>query len=158
MSSQHSPDKTSAICMTQSKADARQIQQHLTACDTDFIPPLSQRCNVEFYAKKIHEKAVTFEAWDGHELIALVAAYLMPGNPGFVTSVSVLKRYVGSGLASMLLKKCHQFASERGIHRLRLEVDSQNERAIMLYRKLAYETADENSETLTMERIEETQP
>ena len=48
---------------------------HLKECNENFFPPLNERADINGYAKKIFEKAITFEAWKGNMLTGLIAAY-----------------------------------------------------------------------------------
>lgn len=45
-------------------ASKKDVYQHLIECGDCFIPPLIERVNIEHYAAKIFESAITFEAWD----------------------------------------------------------------------------------------------
>ena len=57
------------------KASEIEIAEHLTRCDTDFVPPLSGRVEINDYVQKIFGKATTFEAWSSGALVGLVATY-----------------------------------------------------------------------------------
>src|SRR5436190_21860381 len=78
---------------------------HLAKCNNDFVPPLSNKVDLELYSKKIAENSVTFEAWINDELVGLIAAYFndLKQETGYITNVSTIKEYSGKGIASQLL-------------------------------------------------------
>jgi ribosomal-protein-alanine N-acetyltransferase len=128
------------------------IGAHLRRCDADFVPRLSERLDVVRYAAKIREKASTFEAWSGDELVGLVAAYLNDpaGEEGFVTSVSVEARFQGSGIGDALMHNCIRRAQDRGFGRIGLEVHASSKRAVALYRRHGFEASGTKGEFLKM--------
>lgn len=128
------------------------IGAHLQRCDALFVPRLSERCDVVRYAAKIRERASTFEAWSGDDLVGLVATYLNDpgGEQGFVTSVSVEERFQGSGIGDALMHHCICRAQEGGFGRIGLEVHVSNERAIALYRRHGFEASGTKGEFLRM--------
>ena len=119
------------------KASERQIAEHLLLCEANFIPSLSERIDIEDYAKKIADQAARFEAWVGNVLIALIAAYCNDNkNPSaYITSVSVLKGWQGKGVASLLIQQCFEHIKLLGFDYVTLEVSNENISAIKLYEK-----------------------
>lgn len=117
------------------------LYDHLTGCDNNYFPPLSNRVSIYEYAMKIHDRSVTFEAWSDTMLVGLVAAYFNdPQNMlGYITNVSVLKGFMGFGVASRLIEKCLYYAKKHGFDEIILEVNVTNISAIHLYRKFAFE-------------------
>ena len=55
-------------------------------------------------------------------------------------AVGVHSESRGKGVGGSLFEYAHQWAKEKGIHRVELTVISKNEQAYKLYRKLGYET------------------
>ncbi len=53
----------------------------------------------------------------------------------FVTSVSLLKNWTGTGIASQLLGRCLEHAKVQGIREIMLQVAQNNLTAIKLYKK-----------------------
>ena len=128
------------------RADATQICGHLQACDAMFIPRLSERVAIAGYAEKLAARARRFEAWDGGELVGLVAAYCNAPDrrQAFITSVSVLPKAQGRGIASQLMDRCIAAVRDAGFARLELEVGAKNESAIALYGKHGLRLVAEN--------------
>ena len=122
------------------EACQKEIFFHLHECNDNFVPPLSEKVNLEEYAKKIAEFAVTFEAWAGKVLAGLVAAYLnnRENHIGYITSVSTLADFKGNGIANELLKMCFGYAREHQFTVLELEVSTNNRPAIQLYKKYGF--------------------
>lgn len=114
-----------------------QIRAHLEACDPHFVPRLSERVDIPAYAEKLAAKSRRFEAWNGEELVGLVAAYCNAPDRGkaFITSVSILPQEAGKGIASQLVARCIEAIREAGFGRLELEVGAANESALALYGK-----------------------
>ena len=121
-------------------ANRENIEAHLVNCNETMCPRLDKRVIIQDYAGKIHELAVTFEAWLDHTLVGLVAAYFndMITKTGYITDVSVMKDYMGRGIASELMKMCIGYAKETDFRRIQLEVYKDNSSAIHLYRKFGF--------------------
>ncbi len=137
------------------QASEEQIAQHLSQCDADFVPPLSGRLDINDYAHKIASKAVRFEAWSGSTLIGLVAAYCNDHktHTAYITSVSVLKKWTGKGIAAHLIEQCVKHAKTTGMQQISLEVASDNAPAIKLYEKNGFVAGRTNSSFVAMNRV-----
>lgn len=138
--------------LMRNRAGAAQVAAHLRACDGAFVPPLSERVDLDAYATKIVQHAERFEAWSGQDLTGLVAAYCNDPErqAAFVTSVSVLPPWHGRGVASRLLDACVEFVREIGVERIELVVDTHNEAATRLYRKHGFAVSDTDERAQTM--------
>jgi len=129
-----------------------QVEEHLRACDADFVPLLSHRVKIEKYAAKIEQKAMRFEAWFDNKLIGLVATYFndQDKQSAFITSVSVLREWTGKGLASQLMKQCIRHAKATNMKQLNLEVAIDNYPAISLYEKSGFTISKTDTSFVTM--------
>ncbi|MBK7646202.1 MAG: GNAT family N-acetyltransferase [Betaproteobacteria bacterium] len=121
-------------------ASEAEIVGHLWHCDANFVPPLSDRVEINDYANKITNKAMRFEAWSGDKLVGLVGAYCndQQRSVAFITSVSVLKEWMGKGIAESLIQQCIAHARVSGMRQISLEVASDNLPAIGLYEKSGF--------------------
>jgi ribosomal protein S18 acetylase RimI-like enzyme len=120
-------------------ATEENICLHLQECNSNFVPPLSERLDIDEYSKKIFDKSITFEAWENDVLAGLIATYFDYNNlSAFVTNVSVMKGFMGLGLASELLNMCIDYASKQNILEIKLEVNNKNDQAINLYKKFNF--------------------
>lgn len=134
-------------------ANVNDIYLHLNACDDSFIPALSTRINIDEYAQKIYDKAITFEAWNKKQLVGLIATYFSQPEAGiaFITNVSVCKNSKGKGIASQLLSHCIEYGKKINYNEIKLEVNSENIPAITFYKKhqFTYKETKEDSIFLT---------
>lgn len=119
------------------------IHEHLLRCDGDFHPPLSARVDIAAYARKLHDRAFTFEAWEGDVLIGLVAIYVdKPAATAHVSNVSVEARHARRGIGSRLLADAIAFARERRVGQISLEVARDATAAVGLYAKHGFKVLD----------------
>lgn len=134
------------------QSSVAEISHHLQLADANFAPLLSKRVNIANYARKLHELAVCFEAWQGNELIGLVAAYCNDpeAKTAFVSSVSVLPMFQGQGIARQLIQHCIDHVQSLAIGQITLEVDAGNTTAVNLYNNLGFRTHHLIDSTLTM--------
>jgi ribosomal protein S18 acetylase RimI-like enzyme len=127
--------KTAVKYLT-NKASETEITDHLSNCESNFIPPLSCRVKIDDYAKKITNNAMRFEAWSGNNLVGLVAAYCNDEeNITYITNVSVLPKWTGKTIAHKLMNQCIEYSKMQEIQQIVLEVANDNPAAIKLYQK-----------------------
>lgn len=133
-------------------ATADDLIIHLTACDSNFIPALSEKVDIEDYAQKLSKHAVNFEAWDGGVLAGLIAAYFndTENGLGYITNVSTVGGYSGRGIASNLLERCIAYGREQQFESIGLEVNKQSLAAVNLYQKFGFVTTGESDNMLKM--------
>jgi len=135
------------------KASEVEIAIHLSACDADFVPPLSGRIEISDYAKKIASNATRLEAWSGNALIGLVAVYCNDQENGiaFITNVSVLRPWTSKGIATNLMSQCIEYAKALGMQLISLELASNNISAINLYDKSGFVVSKANTPFIFMD-------
>ena len=133
-------------------ATEKDIRFHLEECNDNFFPPLNERANINEYAKKIFEKAMTFEAWKDNNLTGLIATYFsnLESHSAFITNVSVTKKQMGLGIASELLNSCIEYAHQNGFKEIQLEVNKENIPAINFYKKFNFIHFGTNTGSLIM--------
>ena len=141
-----------AVEYQSNKASEAEIAEHLSRCDADFVPTLSSRVEIKNYAKKIINKATRFEAWSGDTLLGLVAAYYNDQEKriAYLTSISVLKEWMGKGIAACLMRRCIEHAKASGMWQISLEVEEGNAPAIRLYKKSGFVTGKVNKPFVSM--------
>jgi len=126
---------------------------HLSRCDSHFKPPLSARIHIPTYAAKIRHKAMTVEAWEGAELIGLIAAYIDDTKRAcYLTSISVLLDWNGRGVATALLAELMSCAVQANVESVTLEVSKENPAALSLYRKFGFEHVGERGDVAVLKR------
>lgn len=138
--------------LASNEADVAQVATHLRECDALFVPPLNGRVDLDGYADKLVTLGMRFEAWSGDGLVGLVAVYCNASDrhTAFITSVSVLPRWQGQGIAVRLLEQCIAHVRARGFARIELDVDAENLAALSLYEKMGFVTGDASRRPLQM--------
>lgn len=134
------------------KSNLLQIIDHLTACDSSFVPALSAQVKLEQYSHKIIENAIRFEAFSNNQLVGIIACYLndYKRQIGFITTVSVISSCNGKGIAKQLLAMLMQYAAENNFNTICLEVNKLNLPALSLYRRVGFVLANEKQDVLQM--------
>lgn len=133
-------------------ASATEIAEHLLLCDSAFVPRLSSRTDITRYAHKISRNAQCFEAWAEGALVGLVAAYCdnRETETAFITNVSVLPNWQGTGVATQLMSRCCQQVHEAGFRKIELQVNQGNKIAISFYGKHGFVAVSKENGTLNM--------
>ena len=141
-----------SIKYVQGKTSEEFIFFHLNQCSADFIPPLDTKVNIQEYAAKIFEKAVTFEAWDDNVMVGLVAAYFddVTDRIGYITNVSTIREYRRKGIAGNLLNQCIDHAKKNNFHSICLEVSALNSSAVLIYIKIGFQIKEDRDKLLIM--------
>ena len=92
--------------------------------------------------------SIMLVAFDEGELIGTGAVSVISGKPRFAhrreIAISVRKDYWGKGIGTGLMNLLLDFAKKSGAEVLELEVRSDNEAAIALYKKFGFEKAGQN--------------
>jgi len=143
---------SAALAYLSNTASAAQIAEHLSRCDADFVPRLSARVDIGDYARKIASRAMQFEAWSDGTLVGLIAAYCddQEKRIAYITSVSVLKEWMGKGIAARLVSHCVAHAKVSGMRQISLEVASDNTLAIKLYKRSGFTAGETHASSISM--------
>lgn len=135
-------------------ANNQEIFLHLQLCNNEFIPRLNTIVDLFEYSNKIHQYAITFEAWNKKRLVGLVALYFNNNeNLGYITNVSVCKYYMGKGIASKLLEMCINYAKSNKFNYIELEVNHENIPALNFYIKNNFRQKESTKASYIMELI-----
>ncbi len=134
---------------TLNKSTQEDVLQHLQAAADTFIPPLSNRVELAAFAKKIVDKTMRFEAWDGEDLVGLVSCYCNQAD-AFINNVSVLTKYTRKGIAGNLMSYCLDFVKKAEFKKVKLEVDIENFAAMSLYEKFGFKEVKTEQHTMEM--------
>ncbi len=135
-------------------APCQNIVEHLNQCVNCFNPPLNTYVEIDKYGKKIFDSATTFESWEGNKLVGLLAVYFNNTETkiGFITNVSVLKEYQGSGIATKLIKSAIDFGRKNAFIKLMLEININNTKASKLYKKHGFIVVGKNKNNIIMNK------
>ena len=144
--------KNSNIQYSINRTTLLQIIEHLTACDSGFIPALSTQVKLDQYSQKILENATRFEAFSNNQLVGLMACYFNDYKKqiGFITNVSVMSAFNGKGIAKNLLSRLLEFAAKNNFYAINLEVNKLNLPALSLYKSFGFTLTNEKHSVLEM--------
>ncbi len=123
---------------SRNRANSDEILRHLQKCDESFVPPLSERVDLEEYAEKLAFRAHRVEAWSASRLVGLVAIYFNKGRAAFITNVSVCPDLVRQGLARKLIWTAASDARAENCPAVELEVNTGAAAARALYGDLGF--------------------
>ena len=143
------------MTFTKDESTVEQIEGHLAECNTLFEPALSSHVTIPEYARKIATRATRFEAWQDGILVGLVACYYndFATGKGFITSVSVVKKLQGAGIARRLVADAVNFGISARFKTIALEVQARNSRAVALYSANGFKALASKDGKVTMERF-----
>lgn len=125
-----------SIIMIESSEEKR-IYDFLSIMDEFFIPTLSDRVNLTDYANKVARQAINiFLVHDGVD-VAHAAFYCNDekDHNAYISSIGVLPRFHGSGVADCLLQEVSDRCLSERMLSLRLEVNDFNYKAVRFYEK-----------------------
>jgi RimJ/RimL family protein N-acetyltransferase len=94
------------------------------------------------HQSQIFDSGVVFVCEEDKELIGFVAGRRGVGRRqahSIYIAMGVLQAWVGRGIGRSLLEALEGWAQSKGLHRLELMVNYNNERAIRLYEKFGFE-------------------
>jgi ribosomal protein S18 acetylase RimI-like enzyme len=137
-----------------SRSEAR-IFNFLFSVDSQFTPPLSEKINVPDYARKLAVMAENIFLVMGGYDVGHAAYYSndLQTQTAYLTSICVKKEFRGSRMAESLLEKVLLGATNDGMLKLTLEVDSRNSVAIRFYRKHSFVDCGNNQMMRDLNRI-----
>jgi glycosyltransferase involved in cell wall biosynthesis/ribosomal protein S18 acetylase RimI-like enzyme len=127
----------------------------LIRLDEFYIPRISSRTDLEEYSVKLLENGRVFYAVnDEGKYIGLLAVYVndTASQCAFISTISVLPEYQGSGISDNLMLKAFEVAVENGMRSISLEVDLSNQRALAFYKKQGFRKERQVIDTLIMTR------
>ena len=133
------------------KSNESDINTHLQNSKEQFVPALDTYVDISEYVVKLRLKSNTFEAWNGTNLIGLVAVYSDAlSQTAYITNVSIVKDFMRQGIAKTLINKCKIFYKSKAYLAISLEVFKSNKLAIDFYQKQKFYTKITRKETIIM--------
>lgn len=82
--------------------------------DSNFIPSISSRVNIDNYILKMYENATIFKITSEDKIIACNVVYVNEGKDAFATFLAVRPEYENFGLGAKLIYKALRFCEEKG--------------------------------------------
>ena len=125
------------LSWSQNQSNFEDVMAHFRRCPPFFIESLMKRVNLADYVQKICDQACRIEAWEGLDLVGLLAFYRNddPGGFDFITNVSVSNLHARRGIGAGLVERCLLLSRSGSI---RLEIELSNHAAINLYQKYGF--------------------
>ena len=134
----------------QPPSDSRRLEKILWELDDDIIPKLSERVNIEEYAKKLSANAEVFYVKHGDIDIGSCAVYMNNEETVFISSIAIKKEWQNKGIGNFLWEKIIVLANTRGIRTIELMVNKNNYKAITFYNHLQFTELKMNTEWIGM--------
>jgi ribosomal protein S18 acetylase RimI-like enzyme len=140
------------VTYCRTKLSEEKIFNYLSENDCIFKPKLSTRTNIGEFSKKLHKNAIHFCAFDGQNLVGLIACYFNDpdGESGFISSVSVKMDYQGIGIIKELLSLVVNYGKQNKFSFLGLEVRVENDAAKNIYKKAGFYETGSNDNFISM--------
>ena len=116
------------------KKSEDEIYELLLFLNNSYIPPLSDQVDLRNYTKKIHNKAKFYFLEDDKNCVGIIAYYLS-NKKCYITSIGLQSKYHNHGYGSMFFDFFIAKMSEKSISQIKLEVHSENKKALSFYKK-----------------------
>lgn len=126
-----------------------QLLDFLRKIDKDFPIHLSQKVDLEEYARKLHTKATLCTRLENDKIVGAVAGYTdnLELNIAYISLVGVCTEARHSGIASQLVREFAEICVAKKIDGVHLYTDVRNTAAIRMYMKLGFEKMYTENET-----------
>lgn len=131
---------------------ANNIYGFLTKCDTQFSPFLSSRVNLIEYSEKLFLNSTIIHTKENNEIIGIVAFYANNNSleHAFISLFCVLEQYKGNGIGDRLMNECITLIKTKNFKSIKLEVDTENQKAISFYTKFGFHVEEQNQRSYIM--------
>lgn len=126
--------------IVQERKQPQEIKSYLILNESIFVPRLESRTNIDEYSYKLFNNAIQFWGYFRNDLAGFMACYFNHPQKvyGYITTISIIKKYQGQGFGQKLVKKAIAYAEKKGFATIKLEVNKKNDLAITLYKKLGF--------------------
>lgn len=134
------------------QASLREIVSHLQDVNRSFTPVLSSAVNLEFFAKKIYDNTIRFEAWNNQKLVGLLSVYFNnhATKNGFINHIAIENFYQSQGISKNLMTRCIEYGINNEFESITLEVSKDNHIARKLYENFGFRVSDEQTTKVQM--------
>ena len=114
----------------------------------NIFPDLSARVNIDEYLDKISKYSDVFIIQENDSVCGFAAMYANDTKTwtAYVTLIGIDSAYRRNNLGSHLLNHCEVYAAEKGMKKIKLEVNKDNMPAIRFYEKNAFKLSDSTSD------------
>lgn len=123
-----------------------QVHKFLLETDMEFATPLSEKVNIDDYAKKLSEFSHFAYCIDEDKIIGMISCYTNNPPLGYISNVCVKSEYQNKGVFSLMFSTLIDSMEQLGIKILRLEVDNSNANAQNVYLRKGFVFSAQASE------------
>ena len=124
------------------------------ASGTAFIEGITINQNLKDYIDKVFLKSHRYEIWSDEVLVGLLAFYRNDiVKQIYVTSISISEKFQGMGYGKYLFEKLLADNGHNRINSIRLEVRSDNQKALSFYNSLNFEIKSTQNQSHILERM-----
>ncbi len=108
------------------------------------FPHLCEKVEINEYAKKLSSYANFYLAKENGENIGVLAFYAndTQNRMAYISLIGVKNSLQGKGYGKWLLENCVKMAKENKMEKIALEVDDDNQNAIMFYERNGFDFAN----------------
>lgn len=119
----------------------RMVKSFLQKVDQIFPTALSEKQKLDEFADKLCTKATLCAAYEGNEIVSMVAGYTenIVDNKAYISIVATCPEKQGRGYASKLVKEFIAICDTKGIEAVHLYAASVNCPALNMYARLGFE-------------------
>lgn len=151
-------DELNSIKYSQNSISKDKLFDFLLKIDNEFNPSLSEIIDISEYSEKLYSNANLFEAWDGDELVALVAMYAnnKETKKAFITLVYCVETHRRQGITNNLLNLAFAYLKKISFNSVFLKCVLDNTPALNMYKKLGFDiesTDDKFSTKVIMTKV-----
>lgn len=133
-------------------SDTKRIYSTLAEMDMYMIPPISERTDLQTYAKKLANNADIFYARCKDKDCGHCAIYMNQIDKAYISSFGILPEFQNRGIATKLINYAIYELELRGIKEVELEVWKENMKAYRLYAKVGFEELMEGKGFIKMKK------
>lgn len=119
-----------------------EFYKFINSINEDFIPPFTQRVNIEAYYNKLKQYSTAILCKHENRIVGMLLMYdnNIVDRYAYITFTAVLAEYRGKGIATKLLKQSFINAKEHNMNSI--GIDTSNADAMRLYKDVGFKEVD----------------
>ena len=140
------------VQIIQQNKSKEKIRDYITKHRRVFHSPLDERVDILQYSEKLARNSIQFWLMIEDQAVGFMACYFNDqiNLTGFITTISLEKKYQGQGLGKRLIKEAIQYGKTHGFLSIKLQVSKTNKPAINFYLKYGFTIIEETPQSLYM--------
>ena len=130
-----------------------ELYSFLRLSDKEFDIPLSDKLDLEVYARKLWENSTCITCREDGVIVGMLNCYTNRPPQGYISNVCILGDYQGKGIFVQMFSELCSVCHSRGITEILLQVNKGNHKAIKSYSKLGFVEHEDAGDTLYLKYI-----